>query len=88
MKLAFVESHGANAYLNREVGMPPPSDAMAKNIPLLAAYGASTFNRTASKRGWEKKGRSMVTGDLVELVGPVYDEVFGPSEGGEGKGKL
>ncbi|KAK4683608.1 ATP-dependent NAD(P)H-hydrate dehydratase, partial [Tremellales sp. Uapishka_1] len=70
-------------------GMPPPSSkGIAENIPLLAAYGASTFNRTCSKRGWEKKGRSMVTHDLVDLVGPVYDEVFGSSEDGEGKGKL
>lgn len=69
--------------------MPPPdSKAIAENIPLLAAYAASTFNRTVSKRGWEKKGRSMVTGDLVELVGPVYEELFGRFEGGEGKGKL
>ena len=69
--------------------MPPPqSNGIAENIPLLAAYGASTFNRTVSKRGWEQKGRAMVTGDLVELIGPVYSEVFGPSEGGEGKGKL
>ncbi|WWD17128.1 ATP-dependent (S)-NAD(P)H-hydrate dehydratase [Kwoniella shandongensis] len=60
------------------VGHPPPTDkAIAENIPLLAAYGASTFNRTASKRGFEKKGRSMVTGDLVDMVGDVYTEVFG-----------
>ena len=72
----------------RHVGMPPPtSNEIAENIPLLAAYGASTFNRTVSKRGWEQKGRAMVTGDLLELVGPVYSEVFGRLEGGEGKGK-
>ena len=68
--------------------MPPPNKALADNIPMLAAYGASTFNRTVSKRGWEQKGRSMVTGDLLDLVGPVYTEVFGAAEGGEGKGKL
>jgi ATP-dependent NAD(P)H-hydrate dehydratase len=55
---------------------------------LLAAYGASTFNRTVSRRGWEKKGRSMITHDLVDLVGPVYEEVFGSAEAGEDKGKL
>ncbi|KAL7421934.1 hypothetical protein Q5752_003706 [Cryptotrichosporon argae] len=59
------------------VGQAPPDDnELAANIPLLAAYGASTFNRTVSKRGFEKKGRSMVTHDLVDLVGPVYDELF------------
>lgn len=64
------------------VGLPPPSsEAIAKNIPLLAAYAASTFNRTVSKRGWEQKGRSMVTGDLIDLVGPVYEELFAPGDG-------
>ena len=70
-----------------EVGhAPPKSKAVAENIPILAAYGASTFNRTVSKRGFEKKGRSMVTGDLVDMVGPVYEEVFGkPQEDGGSK---
>ncbi len=69
--------------------MPPPeSKEIADNIPLLAAYAASTFNRTVSKRGFEKMGRAMVTHDLVELVGPVYQEVFGEHEGSDGKGRL
>jgi ATP-dependent NAD(P)H-hydrate dehydratase len=68
--------------------MPPPSKEIAEIIPLLAAYGASTFNRTVSKRGFEKMGRSMVTNDLVALVGPVYEEVFGKYQDGEDKGKL
>jgi len=71
------------------VGHPPPdSQALKENIPLLAAYGASTFNRTVSKHGWEKKRRSMVTADLIDLVGPVYEEIFGHLESGDGKGKL
>ncbi|KAI9639352.1 putative cytoplasm protein [Dioszegia hungarica] len=70
-----------------DVGHPPPdSKAIAENVPLLAAYGASTFNRTVSKRGFEKKGRSMVTGDLVDLVGPVYEEVFGKAREDDGAG--
>jgi ATP-dependent NAD(P)H-hydrate dehydratase len=68
--------------------LPPPSKEVADNIPLLAAYGASTFNRTVSKRGWEKKQRAMVTQDLVDLVGPVYQELFGEHEEGDGKNKL
>jgi ATP-dependent NAD(P)H-hydrate dehydratase len=69
---------------SRHVGMPPPKDkALAENVPLLAAYGASTFNRTVSKHGFAKKGRSMVTQDLVDLVGPVYEELYG--EGSKGK---
>ncbi|ORY32868.1 Ribokinase-like protein [Naematelia encephala] len=70
------------------VGQPKPSEELAKNLPLLAAYGASTFNRTVSKRGFEKKGRSMVTGDLVEMVGEVYEEVFGSAQSADEKGKL
>jgi hypothetical protein len=69
---------------SRHVGMPAPKDkALAENVPLLAAYGASTFNRTVSKHGFAKKGRSMVTQDLVDLVGPVYEELYG--EGSKGK---
>lgn len=69
--------------------MPAPKNKdIRDNIPLLAAYAASTFNRTVSKRGWEQKKRSMVTHDLVELVGPVYQELFAEYEGGEGRGKL
>ncbi|KAL0255370.1 ATP-dependent (S)-NAD(P)H-hydrate dehydratase [Cryptococcus tetragattii IND107] len=71
------------------VGHPPPQEkAIAENIPVLAAYGASTFNRTVSKRGFQKKGRSMVTGDLVDMVGDVYEEVFGNPGEMEGRGKL
>ncbi|WWC89158.1 ATP-dependent (S)-NAD(P)H-hydrate dehydratase [Kwoniella dendrophila CBS 6074] len=71
------------------VGHPPPKDkGIAENIPLLAAYGASTFNRTVSKRGFEQKGRSMVTGDLVDLVGPVFEELFGKASENQDKGKL
>lgn len=73
---------------NSEVGHPPPpSKGIAENLPLLAAYGASTFNRTVSKRGFAEKKRSMVTADLVNLVGPVYEELFGQAEG-EAKEKL
>ena len=68
--------------------MPPPSKEVAENIPLLASYGASTFNRTLSRRGWESKKRAMVTHDLVDLVGPVYEELFQDKEAGEDKGKL
>lgn len=59
-------------------GRPPPEDSedLAPHIPLLAAYGASTFNRTCSRRTFEAKGRSMVTEDMIERVGGVFEEVF------------
>jgi ATP-dependent NAD(P)H-hydrate dehydratase len=62
----------------------PADPELAPHVALLAAYGASAFARTVSKRGFELKGRSMVTHDLVDLVGPVYADMFG----GEVKGKL
>ncbi|KAL1411455.1 hypothetical protein Q8F55_002411 [Vanrija albida] len=65
----------------------PPDAALAPHIPLLAAYGASTFNRAVSRRGWESKKRAMVTNDLVELVGPVYDDLFGRYQE-EARGRL
>jgi ATP-dependent NAD(P)H-hydrate dehydratase len=69
--------------------MSPPKDkALAENVPLLAAYGASTFNRTVSKHGFAKKGRSMVTQDLVDLVGPVYEELYGEGSKSGVEGKL
>lgn len=67
-------------------------EELARHVALLAAYGASAFNRTVSRRGWETKRRAMVTHDLVELVGEVYQEMYGRyvdekfnSEGKKGK---
>nr|ODO01223.1 ATP-dependent (S)-NAD(P)H-hydrate dehydratase [Cryptococcus depauperatus CBS 7855] len=77
------------AWGSEHVGHPPPENkSIADNVPLIAAYGASTFNRTISKHGFAKKGRSMVTGDLVEMIGSVYEEVFGKPVETEGRGKL
>lgn len=63
-------------------GRPPPTDAddLAPHIPLLAAYGASTFNRTCSRRTFERKGRSMQTEDMVPNIHEVFEEVFGGEE--------
>lgn len=61
------------------VGAPPDS-SLTPHVALLAAYGASTFNRALSRRGFSDKGRSMVTHDLLELIQPVYDELFGAQQ--------
>lgn len=67
----------------------PPDDKLTPHVALIAAYGASAFNRTVSRQGWEKFGRSMVTHDLVGLVGGVYEDMFGRNvEGEDVKGKL
>ena len=77
-------SHHPSQADDRHVGMPPPSSkAISANIPLLAAYGASVFNRALSRRGWEERKRAMVTHDLIDLVGPVYQDLFGASDGGD-----
>lgn len=74
----------------RKAGHPPPpsSSDIAKHIPLLAAYGASTFNRTCSRRTFEEKGRSMQTEDMIPNIGKVFEEVFGGEDvrhGGEAR---
>lgn len=52
-----------------------------KDIPLLAAYGASTITRVTSRIGFSKQGRGVVTGDMLGEIGAAYEEIFG--EGGE-----
>jgi len=66
----------------------PPDEQLTPHVALLAAYGASAFNRTVSARGFAKMGRSMVTHDLVDLVGPVYEDMFGERKGEGEKGRL
>lgn len=84
--LAWGREWARGAYV--DVGHPP-DDELAPHVALLAAYGASAFNRTVSARGFAKMGRSLVTHDLVDLVGPVYEDMFGEgAKKGEGKGKL
>jgi ATP-dependent NAD(P)H-hydrate dehydratase len=75
-------ARGAYAHLGDEYA---PDDQLTPHVALLAAYGASAFNRTVSRRGFEAKGRSMVTHDLVDLVGPVYEDMFGDKSKGKGR---
>jgi ATP-dependent NAD(P)H-hydrate dehydratase len=63
----------------------PADDNIKPHVAILAAYGASAFSRTVSRRGWEARGRSMVTHDLVDLVGPVFEDMYGDKEA---RGKL
>lgn len=58
----------------------PPDDELKPHIALLAAYGGSNFNRHLSRAGYKAKGRSMVTHDLLELIHPVYDDLFGAQQ--------
>ncbi|KAI5120435.1 hypothetical protein M0805_009897 [Coniferiporia weirii] len=63
-------------------------------IPFLAATGAAIVTRTTSRIGFAKKGRSVITADLIGEIGGAFAEVFGEDAGGtgreevDGKGKL
>jgi len=46
-------------------------------IPLLAAYGASTITRVTSRLAFKKLGRGVVTGDMLSEIGSAFVEVFG-----------
>ena len=52
-----------------------------ERITLLAAYGASTTTRTASRLTFEKKKRSMQTTDLLKEVGAAFEATFGEIDG-------
>lgn len=46
-------------------------------ITLLAAYGASTLTRTASRMSFAEYKRAMQTGEMLGYVGRAFEEVFG-----------
>ncbi|POY72196.1 hypothetical protein BMF94_4772 [Rhodotorula taiwanensis] len=46
-------------------------------ITLLAAYGASTLTRTASRMTFAEHKRAMQTGEMLGYVGRAFEEVFG-----------
>jgi ATP-dependent NAD(P)H-hydrate dehydratase len=48
---------------------------------VLAAYGASSVTRVASRIAFGKLGRGVITGDMLSEIGVAYQELFG--EGGE-----
>ncbi|KAL5492673.1 hypothetical protein ACEPAI_4120 [Sanghuangporus weigelae] len=56
-----------------------PSDAgiPVSRLHFLGAVGASIVTRTVSRRGFEKKGRSLITADLIDEIGGAFGEVFG-----------
>ena len=53
-------------------------------IPLLAAAAGSYVTRTASRRTFEVKRRSMVTQDMLSNVGPAFEECFEDGAGKDG----
>ncbi|KAL4400143.1 ATP-dependent NAD(P)H-hydrate dehydratase [Malassezia pachydermatis] len=59
-----------------EAGEDLPS-IPAERLPLLAALGASTVTRVASRRGFARLRRSMLANDLLDEIGPAYESTFG-----------
>ncbi|KAF8328388.1 YjeF domain-containing protein [Cantharellus anzutake] len=60
-----------------EKGDSEDSSIDIKDVPLLAACGASTITRVTSKLAFKKLGRGVVTGDMISEIGRAYEEVFG-----------
>lgn len=61
-------------------------DIDAKDVPLLAAYGASTITRITSRIAFSKLGRGVVTGDMIGDIGAAYVEAFGEGDASDAKG--
>ncbi|KAF9477610.1 H-hydrate dehydratase [Pholiota conissans] len=49
----------------------------ASRIPLLAAIGGSMVTRTASRIAFVQNGRSVVTQDMIPVLGEAFTEMFG-----------
>ncbi|KAF8202301.1 H-hydrate dehydratase [Pholiota molesta] len=49
----------------------------ASRIPLLASIGGSMVTRTASRIAFGQKGRSVVTQDMLPVLGEAFTEIFG-----------
>lgn len=60
----------------------------ASEIPLLASVGGCIVTRTASRITFEKKGRAMITQDMITELGDAFVEVFGSDSQFWDKGKL
>ena len=50
-----------------------------EDIPLYAAFGASTFTRECSRRTFEVQGRAMITNDMLAHINEAYIKTIDPS---------
>lgn len=48
----------------------------ASRIPLLAAVGASMVTRTTSRLAYQANGRSLITADMLSVIGKAFEDVF------------
>jgi ATP-dependent NAD(P)H-hydrate dehydratase len=42
----------------------------------IAAYAASSLIRTSCRSTFDKRGRSMISGDILEEIGPIFSRLF------------
>ena len=49
---------------------------LGKQLPLLAAYGACLIVRSCAKEAYKKKGRAMMTSDMIEEIGRAFSQEF------------
>ncbi|KAF8651598.1 hypothetical protein AX16_004688 [Volvariella volvacea WC 439] len=62
---------------NYEGGVFGDRSIPTSRMPFLAAIGGSMVTRTASRRAFNKEGRSLVTEDMLSEIGKSFAEVFG-----------
>lgn len=69
---------------------PEHSDhsVVPSRIPILAAAGGCMVTRTASRFGFKKQGRALVTQDLIPELGNAFADIFGDDAQFGDRGKL
>ncbi|KAF5316250.1 hypothetical protein D9619_006433 [Psilocybe cf. subviscida] len=63
-----------------EDGIFGKGEIPASRIPLLAAVGASMVTRTTSRLAYQTNGRSLITADMLPVIGKAFEEVFQQKE--------
>lgn len=66
----------SKAYSNNMWETKPLPDEFKDEIGLVAMYGASALVRRASRIAYEKHGRSLVTTNILNSVGPAFKELY------------
>ncbi|KZP01557.1 Ribokinase-like protein [Calocera viscosa TUFC12733] len=73
--LAWGKSYEEGEYTEKQPNVDIP------HVSVLAAYGAATITRTASRFAFARKKRAMQASDLLDHVGESYEYHFGEGRG-------
>lgn len=70
---AWTHAEKANLFVR-----PPPNEAdgIQWNPTIVASWAASRLIRQCSLKGFSQRGRSLVTADLIDLIGPTFHELY------------